>query len=212
MGACWRSRGSSWGGGLEQFSLSYPFCWALLGALLGPSWSVLGWAVLWPTVAVSGPSRGLLGPSWSVLGGLLGRLGAILGASWARLELWKPAKARTLKPSNNLNKINDFGNHEALLGDLLELSWLVWEGSWAARRPSWAGPSRRHLGPPGGVILAFLACFGAILGEATVQRPCDEPFGVRSNSSNFVVCALKIRTSSQSTLRTARALGHSTTC
>ena len=54
---------------------------ASLGALLGSSWAVSGasWAVLEPSGAV-------MGPSWGPLG--LGRIGAILRASWAVLDRW----------------------------------------------------------------------------------------------------------------------------
>ena len=41
--------------------------WAQLGAILGPSWGVLG------------PFWGLLGPSWAYLG----QIGVLLGPSWA---------------------------------------------------------------------------------------------------------------------------------
>ena len=67
LGACWRSRGQSFGEGFDMSVRIPPF-----GALLGASGGILG---------------GLLGS----LGALLGRLGAVLGASWADLgRSWRP--------------------------------------------------------------------------------------------------------------------------
>ena len=45
-------------------------------------------------------------PSWGSLGGLLGHLGAVLGASWPFLERREAEKARTRKSFNNLTNIN----------------------------------------------------------------------------------------------------------
>ena len=56
----------------------------------------------------------------------MGRLGAVVGASWAVLERRDEEKARTLKSFKNQMEINDFG----LLGPLgrvLGLSWDVLE-------------------------------------------------------------------------------------
>ena len=53
---------------------------AVLGAILGPSWSHLG--------AILGPLGAILGPSWDHLGrilGVLSHLGDILEASWRHL-------------------------------------------------------------------------------------------------------------------------------
>eukprot|EP00959_Pyramimonas_sp_CCMP1952_P002832 58554-Pyramimonas_sp.AAC.1 len=60
-----------------------------LGALLEPSW---------------GPLR----LSWRPLGGLLGHLGAVLGASWPVLERREADKARTPKSFKKLTEIDDF--------------------------------------------------------------------------------------------------------
>ena len=58
--------------------------WAHLGAILGPSWAILG-----PLGAILGPSwtiLGCLGASWDHLGSSWGHLGAILGPSWGHLS------------------------------------------------------------------------------------------------------------------------------
>ena len=58
--------------------------WDHLGAILGPSWAILG-----HLGAILGPSWAIFGPSWDIVGNLgatLGHLGPILGKSWAHLE------------------------------------------------------------------------------------------------------------------------------
>ena len=92
--------------------------------------------------------------SWAALmrplGGLLGRLGAVLGASWAVFERRKPEKARKPKTSKKTMNINDFG----FLGP-------SWEASWKPLGASW-----RHLGPSGGHLERLRAIFrrlGALL-------------------------------------------------
>eukprot|EP00959_Pyramimonas_sp_CCMP1952_P415968 8715169-Pyramimonas_sp.AAC.2 len=63
-----------------------------LGTLLEPSWAPLG-----PSWRRLGPSLRFLGPFWDPLGGLLGRLRAILGASWRVLERREGEESRTPK-------------------------------------------------------------------------------------------------------------------
>ena len=93
----------------------------------------------------------------SVLGGLFGRLGAVLGASWAVLERRKAERARSPKTSKKPMKINDFG----FLGP-------SWEASWMPLGPSWRplGPSGGHLERFGAIwsrLKALLDCLRALL-------------------------------------------------
>ena len=90
--------------------------------------------------------------SWDPLGGLLGRLGAILGASWAVLERREAEEARTPKSFKKQLEINEF----SLLGPSWECSW---RPLGASCRPF--GPFGRHLGRLGAIVRrvgAFLDC------------------------------------------------------
>ncbi len=83
---CWGHLGGP--AGLSEVSGS------LLLPLLGPSWAcVLGGAGLsWAPLR---QSWSLVGPSWGRPEGLLGGLGAVLGASSALLDRWKLEDARS---------------------------------------------------------------------------------------------------------------------
>ena len=106
--------------------------WARLQEPLGPSWAALGpsGGSLGPPWAALGPSGGPLGPSWVRRGGLLGRLGAVLGGSWAVLERRKAEKAKMPKTSKKPMEINDFG----FVGPSLEGSWRSLGASWRSLR------------------------------------------------------------------------------
>ena len=95
LGASWKPLGASWGflrAEGSNFRFVFP-SWAPSGAVLGPSWGLLGrlgasWAVLAASWAVLGPSWGVLerssgvsGASWAVLGASWG----LTGAFWSRL-------------------------------------------------------------------------------------------------------------------------------
>ena len=132
--ASWGSLGASWGGSLD-LSVRVPPLGALLRRYWGPLW----------------PFWNPLGPSWGPRGGHLGRLGAVIGASWSVLERRKLEKSRTPKTLKITMKINDLG--------ILEASW---EASWSALGASWRplGPSWGHLGRLG----ALLGRLGGLLG------------------------------------------------
>ena len=75
-----------------------------LGLSLGPSWSSLGLSS-----APLGPSWRALEPFGGPLGGLLGRRGAVLGASWNAFDAGTAEKPYMLGMYVFLWKINDFG-------------------------------------------------------------------------------------------------------
>ena len=147
--------GSLWGPRARNVG-SCSLSGAPLGALLGPSRR--------PLVAVLGP----LGPSCGRLGGLLGRLVAVLRASWAVLERLKLKEARTLKSLHNHRTNNIFAaprgplgkalgsllgllagvsGHLGRLGPLVRRFWALLGRSW---RPLGAllGQTWACLGPP----------------------------------------------------------------
>ena len=96
--------------------------------------------------------------SWGSLGGLLGRLGAVLEASWAVLERRKAEKARTPKTWKKQLKINDF----RFLGPSWEASWRPLGPSWRPLGPSWG--HLRRLGAIFGRLGALLVRVGALFG------------------------------------------------
>ena len=121
-------------------------------ATAGPSWAVLE--------AILGCLGGVLEAILECLGGLLGRLGAILEASWAVLAVLKRRTAeKTRKPKSFQNhcKIDDFG----LSGPSCEASWRHPGASWRPLGPSWG-----HLGRLG----AFFRRLGGLLGR--FSGPC----------------------------------------
>ena len=127
--------GGVWGGGRishadePQRVGGFPPLWGPPGCLLGR----LG--------GPFGPSRGLRGPSWGPLWGLLCRIRAMLGASWAVLGRRRAEKKQLPKSFKHLRNINDFGPFGP-----------SWRTSWRALGPSWRplGPSWGGLWGPGG--------------------------------------------------------------
>ena len=124
----------------------------------------------------------------------MGRLGALLVASWAFLgrswgplgQSWsvEPKNARTLEPLKKVERFVRLGTH---FGVLLEPSWGVLGASGAVLRPSCAswsaiGPSRGPLGPPWGPFKTLLARLGALWQSRDTTRPA--PKGARAAAAN----------------------------
>ena len=122
---------ASWGGKLE-FGVRGPS----LGLLLGSSWRPFG-----PSWAPLGPSWGPLGPARWSLGDVVGRVAAVLGASWAGLNAVKAERSHMPQIYVFLREWGSFC--------ILALSG---EAAWRRRRPYWRllwpslGPFGSHLG------------------------------------------------------------------
>ena len=111
LGPCWLQVGGSW----DHLGSKL----GVLGAILAPSWRVLGqvggsWGHLGSKLGGLGgilaPTWGVLGPSWlqdegswGYLGSKLGGLGSILGVMARNLRfswfLWGPGRVKIFEPS-----------------------------------------------------------------------------------------------------------------